>query len=278
MTPMTQAPTNLTNVFNAILGDWLATLKPSRIQRAIAYSLKTGGQRLRPQMIYAVGLGFGIPLDMLHPFAIAIELIHTYSLIHDDLPAMDNDDLRRGQPSCHRAFDEATAILAGDALQSEAFYLIAKAYGNQPHISCSALSQTLGAACRDIVVGQAMDLNLEGNSIDSKNIFTIHEKKTAALFIACLKGAGIIASASLDQIDQLLQLGKLVGVAYQIKDDLNDKPSDKCNAVQVLGADQAIDYMKIKKTQALALTDTYFKQHNILRALLTKMLKEPKSW
>lgn len=274
---MTQVLTNLTSVFNAALSDWLAALKPSRIQRAMAYSLKTGGQRLRPQMVYAAGLGFGITLDMLHPFAIAIELIHTYSLIHDDLPAMDNDDLRRGQPSCHRAFDEATAILAGDALQSEAFYLIPSAYENKPHISCSALSQTLGAACRDIVVGQAMDLNLEGHSIDSKNIFTIHEKKTAALFIASLNGAGIISNASPDQINKLQQLGKLVGVAYQIQDDLSDQLSDTCNAVQALGTNQAIDHLITKKAKALKLMDLYFRHHDTLRALIITMLKEPQA-
>ena len=273
MNPMMKTAINLTETFNLALDNWLLTLRPSRIQRAIAYSLKTGGQRLRPQMIYALGLGFEAPLEKLHAFAIAIELIHTYSLIHDDLPAMDNDDLRRGQASCHRAFDEATAILAGDALQSEAFYLIANAYANEPNISCNALTLTLGTACRDIVLGQSMDLNLEDTPINYDNIFTIHEKKTAALFIASLKGAGIIANASPIQIEQISHLGKLIGVAYQIQDDINDALSDTCNITQVLGNDQAKQHLESSKNEALTLMDTYFKQHDALRTLLNMMFK-----
>ena len=151
------------------------------------HSMNAGGKRLRPILVLAAHEIFPNPVDPL-PAAIAIECIHTYSLIHDDLPAMDNSDLRRGEPSCHKAFDEATAILAGDALQPLAFEILANAYAGDPQLGLDLvcmLSRTAGS--QKLVGGQMQDLLSEGNDPDEESLSYIHSNKTAAMIEASLQ-------------------------------------------------------------------------------------------
>lgn len=197
-----------------------------RLKEAMAYMLFPGGKRMRPLLMYLCGDLLDIPLLCLDPMAVAVELTHAYSLIHDDLPAMDNDDFRRGKPSCHRAFDEATAILAGDALQAFALEFLMQTLSQ----ACSPLqtlhaTQALLAAsgASGMVSGQCLDLQaLQATSLNETQLTTIHTLKTGQLISACVEMLIQVSSASTETHYALREFAQLLGLVFQIQDDYLD--------------------------------------------------------
>ena len=214
---------------------------PERLHQAMRYSTLGGGKRLRPLLTYATGQALSIPMERLDGPACAMEFIHVYSLIHDDLPAMDNDDLRRGKPTCHKAYDEATAILAGDALQAQAFHVLAHDLTMAvPAENRIAMIETLAVASGScgMVGGQAIDLDSVGKSLDLPGLENMHIRKTGALIRASVRLA-THAKVGLDAAvtDRLDHYAKCIGLAFQIQDDILDEESD----TQTLGKTQGKD-------------------------------------
>jgi geranylgeranyl diphosphate synthase type II len=195
---------------------------PTRLREAIRHSLLAPGKRLRPLLVLMSAEACGYDHTLALPAACAVEMIHTYSLIHDDLPAMDDDDLRRGLPTCHAAFDEATAILAGDALLAQAFEVLAGAPYSAGIRGACCLELAQAAGPRALVGGQADDLAAEFQEGDIEFLEHIHRRKTGALFIASLRLGGIVASALPEQLEALTTYGRALGLAFQIVDDLLD--------------------------------------------------------
>lgn len=199
-----------------------------------------GGKRLRPVLVYAAGRALGAVDEALDAPAAAVELIHAYSLVHDDLPAMDDDDLRRGQPTVHRAFDEATAILAGDALQTLAFEVLAR----DGHPRLAALVVTLAEASgRDgMVAGQALDLGAVGNHPDAESLATMHRHKTGALIRGAVRLGALVAVSEQDpRLAALDRYAAAIGLAFQIQDDILDVTGDAVTLGKASGADAARD-------------------------------------
>lgn len=199
------------------------------LYEATHYSLMSGGKRVRPMLVYTAAEALGA--DASHPAldhaACAIEMLHVYSLVHDDLPAMDDDDLRRGRPSCHRAFGEATAILVGDGLQARAFELLAEAPGLEP-AQRVAMVRTLAAAAgmQGMVGGQAIDIAATDTQPGISYIEAMHERKTGALIRAALAIGGIAAGGNPDQLEALQRYGRSIGLAFQVVDDILDVTAD----------------------------------------------------
>lgn len=221
----------------------LADKLPARLHQAMRYATLDGGKRLRPILTYVTGQVLGIPLETLDGLACAVEFIHVYSLIHDDLPAMDNDHLRRGKPTCHVQFDEATAILAGDALQALAFEVLA----SDPSIAVTpaqrvamidCLAKAAGAS--GMVGGQAIDLASVGLHLDLPALEMMHIHKTGALIRASVLLAAL-ASPSLDPAiaARLDHYAKCIGLAFQIQDDILDEESDTATLGKTQGKDRA---------------------------------------
>lgn len=211
-----------------------------RLEAAMRHGVLVGGKRLRPVLVYAAGRALGAEDEALDAPAMALELVHAYSLVHDDLPAMDDDDLRRGQPTVHRAYDEATAILAGDALQALAFEVLAAS----DHPRLGALVRTLAeSAGRDgMVGGQALDLAAVGNHRDIEALAVMHDLKTGTLLSAGVLLGGLVA---VDETDpRLLALhayAKAIGLAFQIHDDVLDVTGNTSTLGKTSGADAARD-------------------------------------
>ena len=198
---------------------------PPHLAEAIRYSLLAPGKRIRPQLVVMSAEACGAPIDAAMPAACAIEMVHAYSLVHDDLPAMDDDDLRRGQPTCHKVFGEAVAILVGDALLAKAFEVLAAEVQPAERAArcCALLGRAAGPTA--LVGGQAADLAGElggGAMYPLDHLEAIHHRKTGALIIAALELGGIVAGASDPQMERLRGYGKQVGLAFQITDDLLD--------------------------------------------------------
>jgi len=187
------------------------------------YATLDGGKRFRPILVYAVGEALGTPQEVLDPVAVAIEFIHAYSLIHDDLPAMDDDDLRRGRPTCHRAFDEATAILAGDALQALAFEILAKELpATVPNnlLVINAIAHACGSL--GMAGGQALDLDAVGQKISEEALTRMHRLKTGALITASVTTPGLLCGAKNSTLEHLKAYGENIGLAFQVHDDILD--------------------------------------------------------
>ncbi len=216
-----------------------AHARPTRLHTAMRYSLEAGGKRLRPVLVLATAERFGVQDDRALPAAVAIECIHTYSLIHDDLPCMDNDDLRRGRPTAHKAFDEATALLAGDALLTHAFALIAHAHASQPALA-AALVRELGdaAGSRRLIGGQMEDLLAEHKAnATADELEFIHLNKTAAMIEAAFVMGGLVSDAKADDVDRLRTAGRHLGLAFQIIDDVLDATADSATLGKTAGKD-----------------------------------------
>ncbi|MGE0760840.1 MAG: polyprenyl synthetase family protein [Pirellulaceae bacterium] len=195
---------------------------PARLRDAIRHSLLAPGKRLRPMLVLMAAEACGCDRQRAMPAACAVEMVHTYSLIHDDLPAMDDDDLRRGIPTCHAAFDEATAILAGDALLARAFEVLATDI-DPPTVAvrcCAELGQAAGASA--LVGGQADDLAAEFREGTLEELERIHRRKTGAMFRVSLRLGGLVAQATNEQLAALDTYGRCLGLAFQIVDDLLD--------------------------------------------------------
>lgn len=236
--------TEYRNLIDQALASALNThcLPDSRLAEAIHYSLLLGGKRIRPILTLATAKAFGAAPELALHAAIATEMIHAYSLIHDDLPAMDDDDLRRGQPTCHKAFDEATAILAGDALQALAFEVLANApYPAQHRLDMiAALAKASGA--RGMVLGQAIDLESEGKQVDLEHLQAMHGWKTGALIQASMQLGALCAEPkpSAEILSQLDRFAQALGLAFQIQDDILDLTSDTATLGKQQGADLAL--------------------------------------
>lgn len=201
------------------LVDW-----PARLAEATRYMLGTGGKRVRPQLAQLGALAVGGQAAQAMPFALAVEYVHTYSLVHDDLPAMDDDDLRRGQPSCHRAFDEATAILVGDALLTLAFEVLARGPGEASLQLALSLRLARAAGGAGMVGGQVLDLG--GDLRDLAALEAMQRAKTGAIIEAALVGGAEAAGATAAQRAMLSRCGAQIGLLFQITDDLLDEAQD----------------------------------------------------
>ena len=214
--------------------------EPLRLHQAMRYSALAGGKRIRPLLVYAASHALGKDLESLDALACSLELIHAYSLIHDDLPAMDDDDWRRGRATCHLAFDEATAILAGDALQALAFEQLAAMPTPEPAVTLS-LMQLLAKACgsKGMAGGQMLDLNANGQDITLADLEHIHTLKTGALISLSVTGPAIFAQAPAEQIDALAVFGHCVGLGFQIVDDILDVTGESNKTGKPTQADAA---------------------------------------
>jgi geranylgeranyl diphosphate synthase type II len=217
----------------------------SRLYEAMRYSVMNGGKRVRPLLVYAACEALGVEAERANGAACAVELIHAYSLVHDDLPAMDDDDLRRGQPTTHKAFDEACAILAGDGLQSLAFSALVdpRLSAQSPPVlllMVQALARAAGPA--GMVGGQAIDLESVGRKLDQQALENMHRHKTGALIEASVHlGALASGRASTDQLHALQVYAQAVGLAFQVQDDILDVESDTATLGKRQGADIARD-------------------------------------
>jgi farnesyl diphosphate synthase len=213
---------------------------PARLHAAMRYACN-GGKRLRALLVYAAGEALGVPAAALDASACAVELIHAYSLVHDDLPAMDDDDLRRGQPTVHKAYDEATAILAGDALQTLAFEVLTADDGVTAPAQRLQMVRVLADASgsHGMAGGQAVDIESEGKKISLERLQSLHARKTGALILASLRLAACAANATPAQAEALDTYGRRIGLAFQIQDDVLDETASTETLGKTAGKDLA---------------------------------------
>ena len=216
---------------------------PSGLHQAIRHSVFAGGKRFRPALTFAVGKSFGVPMPTLATIAAAIEMIHTYSLIHDDLPAMDDDDLRRGRPTCHREFGEATAILAGDALQTLAFQSIADDRKLSAEVRITIISDLARAAGTPLgmVAGQQLDLDGEGRAVAEDQLEETHRRKTGALIVSSVRAGAIVGGADESALAAVSAYGAHLGLLFQITDDLLDVTQDTSVLGKTAGKDASVE-------------------------------------
>jgi geranylgeranyl pyrophosphate synthase len=223
----------------------LVTARPTRLHEALRYSALGGGKRVRPVLVYSTANALGIPETVVDGVACAVELIHAYSLVHDDLPAMDDDDLRRGRPTCHKAFDEATAILVGDALQVLAFETLASGPG-LPADAAIRLELVrllaIASGTSGMAGGQALDLAAVGRQLSLAEVEEMHGRKTGALIHASVMMAAACSERISESLTRALdEFARAVGLAFQIQDDLLDIEGDATLLGKATGADRAHD-------------------------------------
>ena len=264
---------------------------PRELLQAMAYSLLGGGKRMRPILLLTTRAMFpeGGPDPM--PAACALEFIHTYSLIHDDLPAMDNDDMRRGRPSSHRQFGEAMAILAGDALLTEAFRLVAEAYRGEQRGLWVAEEIGRAAGSGGMVGGQVLDTVLTGQAVDQAGLERIHAMKTGALIVAAVRCGAILGLAGEEDLAALTRAGQLLGLAFQVADDCldatatpeelgktpgKDAASGKNTYVRLMGVEGARRYARQLEEKALAHLERFGERARDL-STLARLLVERRS-
>lgn len=215
------------------------------LRDSMKYSATNGGKRFRPVLSLLVGELFQSPHEKILPFATAVEFIHTYSLIHDDLPCMDNDDVRRGKPTNHKVYGEAFALLAGDSLLTEAFWILAKNYGPRGGELTLLLSEAAGL--RGMVGGQAMDLKAGERKVSLSELEQLHRLKTGAMIRVAVEGAALIAQASPQELRSLRQFGENLGLAFQVADDILDhgeKDQNVRSFTGLLGLEGAAEYLQ----------------------------------
>lgn len=247
MTPTDELLRNYQERVDRVLLDLLPSIEGSSTQLPVAmrYAVTVGGKRIRPVLTYATGQALGVELSRLDVPAAAVEMLHAYSLVHDDLPAMDDDALRRGQPTCHIKFDEATAILAGDALQALAFTLLAS--NDDPQISAKdklQMVKVLGDASGSdgMAVGQAIDLESVNSKLTLEQLETMHRHKTGALIRASVAIAGLAADNQPQELmDRLDRFASAIGLCFQIVDDILDVVADTDTLGKQQGADIALN-------------------------------------
>ncbi len=230
------------NKYIPIINRWLDKLLPPEdavpqtIHRAMRYSIFAGGKRLRPTMAIKSFHWVGGKSRIIFPASCVLEMIHTYSLIHDDLPAMDNDDMRRGEPTCHKVFGEAIAILAGDALHALAFEILAKT--KNPELM-GDVAEAIGTS--GLVGGQVVDIEMEGKDIDEETVRFIHLNKTAALFITSVRLGAILGKSSQKELEALTKYARNIGLAFQITDDVLDIKGSQESLGKNIGSDLELD-------------------------------------
>jgi len=242
------------------------------------YAVLNGGKRLRPVLVYATGQALGIPMQQLDGIASAIELVHAYSLVHDDLPAMDNDTLRRGQPTCHVQFDEATAILAGDALQALAFHILAEDESlpvNAERRLKMINTLALASGSHGMAGGQAIDLESVGKSLNIIELENMHIYKTGALIRACITLVALCKeNIPPEHVEQLDHYAKCIGLAFQIRDDILDVESD----TETLGKTQGADAARNKPTypSLIGLQKSKDMAHDLVDQALQSLVQQNK--
>jgi geranylgeranyl pyrophosphate synthase len=261
-----------------------AEQEPASVHGALRWSLFAGGKRLRPALVLATGRALGARDALLLDTACALEMIHTYSLIHDDLPAMDDDDLRRGRPTCHIRYGEATAILAGDALQTLAFQTIAEDEGLAAEARVRLIAEVARAAGTPdgMIAGQAYDLEAESRDVTGDELERIHRHKTGALIVAAARCGALIAGATIVELDALTSYATALGLLFQITDDLldvtataadlgktpgKDARSSKATYPSIHGLDAARERAHAAHAEACAALDQLDTDTNALRAL-----------
>lgn len=249
---------------------------PENLYESMKYSLMAGGKRLRPMLVLAVLEALDKPIERGVPYAAALEMIHTYSLIHDDLPAMDDDDLRRGKPTNHKVFGEATAILAGDALLTRAFAYIAEAYLERTDVTPSTtvkLIAELGkrAGATGMVGGQMADIEGESKRLDLEQLEFIHRHKTGDLLIAALRGGGYLAEATDVQMEALTRYGVCIGLAFQIQDDILNVEGDAEQLGKAVGSDA--DREKATYPSLLGLEESKVRLNNLIAEAKTALVE-----
>lgn len=256
------------------LAEYLPSSKtePVTLHSAMRYATLGGGKRVRAGLLYATGEALGADDPQLGAAASAVELIHAFSLVHDDLPSMDNDDLRRGQPTCHKQFDEATALLAGDALQTLAFEILAADGDDQQAPARLAMIHTLATASGSMGMagGQALDIEATAKNLDIDQLIGIHSRKTGALIQAAVK-MGVLAAGTDDSeiVSNLDEFGRCIGLAFQIVDDILDVTSD----TQTLGKPQGSDQAALKATfpAVLGLEEAQNRANTLLESALATL-------
>ncbi|MBE7414250.1 MAG: polyprenyl synthetase family protein [Deltaproteobacteria bacterium] len=211
---------------------------PQTLHRAMHYSLFAGGKRIRPILVLASAEAAGGEASGALNIACAFECIHTYSLIHDDLPAIDNDDLRRGRPTCHKAFGEAAAILAGDALLTAAFDMAARSGGKRSAVTRCVIEMAKAAGSTGMIGGQMIDIESEGREILFPVLEYIHIHKTGELLLAAVKCGAVLGGAKKKELDSLTRFGKSIGLAFQIADDILDVEGSPLEMGKNAGSDE----------------------------------------
>ncbi|MBJ7502515.1 MAG: polyprenyl synthetase family protein [Burkholderiales bacterium] len=277
----------------------VAQTVPQRLHQAMLYASLGGGKRIRPLLVYAAGeLSEGRSLDnyaeascTLDAAAAAIEMVHAYSLVHDDLPCMDDDDLRRGRPTVHKAFDEATALLVGDALQTRAFEVLALAPGNAEVRLTLIAALASAAGSRGMAGGQAIDLDSVGAKLDLLGLQNMHRLKTGALLSCAVQMGGLVAGLAPQEMRALAEYATALGLAFQVVDDVldatadsqtlgktagKDAANDKPTYVTLMGLDYAQKQAKELQAQALASIDAFDLRADALRGLAALIVNRRK--
>lgn len=261
----------------------------SKVKDAMKYSLLAGGKRMRPLLMLRIIQSYGLNYRDYLDAACAIEMIHTYSLIHDDLPGMDNDDLRRGKPTCHKEFDEATAILAGDGLLNEAINVILKAeYSNELKIGLlSILYQASGV--NGMILGQALDIEFENKKANRKELDLIHHHKTGDLISASMQMGALIANV--DDLETFKEIGYKIGLAFQIQDDIldvvgnskvlgknvgSDIENNKSTYVTLMGVEKSQEIVDCYFNDAISLINKLKINHELILEVLEKLKRRVK--
>ncbi len=216
--------------------------KPATIHAAMRYSLFAGGKRLRPILCLAAAEACGGDLESAMPPACAVEILHTYSLVHDDLPCMDDDDLRRGRPTCHKVYGEGMAVLTGDALLTEAFLILAQTSPAKRYPTASYVAElALTGGSTKLIGGQVMDLEGEGKKLTKAQLVKIHESKTAALLATSIRLGAMTANATDKQLEALTVFGRALGLAFQVIDDILDVTASTEVLGKTAGKDLAVE-------------------------------------
>jgi len=239
-----------------------------QLLEAMRYSVFNGGKRFRPILAYAACQAVTGQIEAADAPAAAVELIHAYSLVHDDLPAMDDDDLRRGQPTCHIKFDEATAILAGDALQTAAFSALLQ-HSTPEHLLSLLTELTQASGALGMVAGQMIDLSSVGHTLDVSALENMHRHKTGALIRASVRMGAIAGNASTKQLESLTTYAQALGLAFQVQDDILDVEGDTTTLGKQAGADAALD--KPTYPALLGLEQAKAKAHELVETALSAL-------
>jgi geranylgeranyl diphosphate synthase, type II len=260
---------------------------PQRLYEAVRWSIFAGGKRFRPALMLAVGNAFGADENKLLRSASAIEMIHAYSLIHDDLPAMDDDDLRRGRETCHIKFDEATAILAGDILQSLAFQSIAEDEVLSEKVRVKLIAELARSAAK-MVDGQQLDLEAEGKTVSIEDLENIHQNKTGAMISVAARSGAIIAEASENELNKITNYASKLGLLFQITDDLldvtqtteilgktagKDLTAEKATYPSIYGIEETRELAEKVHAEAINELDNLEQPTEILREIASFILK-----
>lgn len=255
------------------------------LNNSMEYSLMAGGKRLRPILVLATYQIFRVDIEKCMPFAVAIEMVHNFSLIHDDLPGIDNDDIRHGKPTNHKKFNEATAILAGDGLLNQAYMVISEDIEKakpEEILNKVKVFKEFSYAIDRMIAGEYIDTEYEGKKIDDETLEYIHKNKTGALLRLCVRMGAILANAGQKDLDKLTRYAEIIGLTFQIKDDIlseegneeilgkpvgNDRELEKCTYVSKYGLEGAKEILDKKTKEAINELDSYGERAEFLKEL-----------